>query len=149
MSIFVQLKTYINAYCNTSFAGVYLQHGGDRERRVSVRQQEHLYLHQSYKYKVCKWEQVQILTKHIQRKCTSPQIHKQHTRLWHLTHVSLFLLGCFPQECAGEEDVQAVRWRSVSVTSQTDQRGDTQERYGAAASSACPSLISFSKWYLT
>ena len=29
---------------------------------------------------------------------------QQHTRLWHLTHVSLF-----PQECAGEEDVQAVR----------------------------------------
>jgi len=30
---------------NTSFAGVYLQHRGDRERRVSVCFQEHFYFH--------------------------------------------------------------------------------------------------------
>lgn len=40
------------------------------------------------------------------------------------------------QECAGEEDVQTVGWRCVSVTSQTDQRGDAQERYKMVASSS-------------
>lgn len=33
------------------------------------------------------------------------------------------------QECGGEEDVQVVRWRSVPVSSQADQRGGAQERY--------------------
>ena len=81
----------------------------------------------SYKCKGCKWEQVLITNVHVEKVHVTTYANNM-SYVYGTWRLFLCLLCFFSQECAGEEDVQAVRWRSVSVTSETDQRRDTQER---------------------
>lgn len=77
---------------------------------------------------------------HTEEAHVTTNANKMHMCMAHDTR--FFGCVCF-QERAGEEDVQAVRWRSVPVTSKTDQRGDTQKRYKMAASSSLHIVLSF------
>lgn len=88
-----------------------------------------------YKYEGCKWKAgTDSKQTHTEGSAMSPQMQTQCMMC--MVHYTCFVVFACSQECAGEEDVQAVGWRSVSVASQTGQRGGTQERYKMAASSS-------------